>query len=348
MKTAAIVAALALGACGDDLWHPTSLPEVVFHGGEVLHHVSLAAVAYAGDPRETRERAFAQFLIGSQWLAEVGAPYDVHGDRYLGGYEVARAAPATLTLDELLADLDATVPLPPGATVDGDHPLYLIYLPFSTTLTGVPWGVECTDWDAFHGWTTAGRRYAVMGDCENSGLITGTLSSHEIIEAATDADSYAWYADAEWPSPWAFDHEEVGDLCQAIPQYVHEGDFQLQRVWSIAAAAAPRPDPCVPVPDGDVWIDVDVDPRSAIVTTPADFTLTGWSSGPTDDWPLVIKVPPSGPPFVVTLSSPTIGDGKQVTMHVDLPPDASATVGLIEIWSGSAEQVVGVNYPPFP
>jgi hypothetical protein len=348
MKTA-VMFVLGLGACSAAPTPPPSLPPVVDHGGPVLHHVSLAVVSYQGDPLEARERQFAQFLVGSQWLGEVGAAYGVHGDQYVGGYEVTRAAPASLTVDELMADVTATVPMAASATVDGDPPIYLIYLPHSTTLTGSPGGVQCTDWFAYHGQYSDGRIYAVMGDCNNSGMLTGYNSSHEIIEAATNPTDQGWYVDAgaDWQSPWAHHSEEVGDLCQPILQYIHEGDFQLTRAWSVDAADATRPDPCVPVPAGDVYVGVSVDPPTDTVYAPADFTLTGWSSGPTDDWPITVTVPSSGPQFIATLSSPTIGDGKQVTLHIDPPTDpiTANEPGVVLVASPDADQPVGVNYP---
>jgi hypothetical protein len=317
MRTSIVLATLVLGACAAEPTPPPSMPPVVFHGGSVLHHVSLAVVSYSGDPLEARERQFASFVVGSQWLATVGAAYGVHGDKYVGGFEVARAAPATLSLDELMADVGAAVHMAPTDTIDGDPPIYLIYLPYTTTLTGA--GIECTNWNAFHSVYSDGRIFAVMGDCNNSGMLTGFSSSHEIIEAATNPTGQGWYVDAgdDWTSPWSHDSEEVGDLCQADLQYIHEGDFQLTRVWSVDAADATHPDPCVPVPTGDVYVGVSVDPPSDIVTAPTDFTLTGWSSGPTADWPITVTVPSTGPPFTATLSSPTIGDGKQVTLHID-------------------------------
>jgi hypothetical protein len=349
MKQSILLATLALGACSAKPTPPPSMPPVVDHGGGVLDQVSLGVVSYQGDPLEARERAFAQFLVGSQWLGEVGAAYGVHGDKYVGGWEVARAAPATLTIDELMADVDATVPGPANMVVDGEPPIYLIYLPSTTTLTGASAGVECTAWNAFHSYTTEGRIYAVMGDCNNSGMLTGFASSHEIIEAATNPMGLSWYVDAgdDWTSPWSHDPEEVGDLCQADLAYIHEGDFQLTRVWSVDAADADHPNPCVPVPAGDVYVGVSVDPPSDIVNAPTDFTLTGWSSGPTADWPITVTVPSSGPPFVATLSSPTIGDGKQVTLHIDPPTDPTFDgAGLVFVATPDSDQPVGVNYPP--
>src|SRR5262249_9561737 len=190
------------------------------------------------------------------------------------------------------------------------------------------------------------------GDCRGDRDDRTATASHEIIEAATDPRLDGLYVDAPGRDPWHFwAASEVADMCQYELPPVREGDYAYQRSWSHEAAQASRPIPCVPVPPDEVWIDVDVDPRTVIEAAPGErveVALTGWSSGPTDDWKVdvVVDFQSQFTPHT-TMTDRTMNHGRQQTLFITVPPGARAgAYAQVQVWSRGAMALVELHVRP--
>jgi hypothetical protein len=341
---------LALAGCGlgDDLFHPASLPVVVDHGGELLHTVDLVTITYPNDGDAAGAIGFDDYAPRSRWLVAVGAEYGVRGGVHAAQVVVPHDAPAHMSEDDLRADLAAARAAAPPP--DGKRYLYMLWLPHGTRLEGVI-GTSCVDYAGYHDALPDGSPFAVIAACFADRDDRTVTASHEIIEAATDPHLDGLYVDAPGRDPWHFwNAPEVADMCQYFIPPVREGDFAFQRSWSQEAARASRPIPCVPAPAGEVWIDVDVDPRAVIDAAPGervDVALTGWASGPTDDWKVnvVVDFQSQFTPHT-TLTDRAMNDGRAQTLSITVPSGARAgTYAQVQIWSRGAVALVEVHVP---
>lgn len=343
-----------VGDAGSDGFVPAPhdrLPQLPDQGGPRLHHPQVVTVTFAGDARNATFEPFAQWIVGSNWLAAVGAEYGVGAGAVAGAVQLKDPAPMTTVsadIETLLAGgvQNGTIPRPAGGLGDA---LYMIYFPATTSITATfVDGItkqSCVDFGAYHGEVHQGGldfAYAAMPDCNEGIDGIESAASHEFIEAATDAfpiTAPAFQLRVDRNSAWfsAFGFEvEAGDLCEVPAQTVREAGFVAQRSWSNAAAAAGA-DPCVPA-----------DPTVAYYATTAadavqhvapggtvEYTLHAFSSAPTLDWRLSTQVfgpffttPPFKP--TTTFSSRLVNNGATVTMNVAIP--SSAAPGSITIF----------------
>ena len=312
-------------------------PQVPDHGGAVLAHVELVTVTFSGYAFADDVEAFGDWLVGSQWLADVGRDYGVGNGTHAAKVRLAAstAVPATdADLRALLANLVSagTVPAPTAST------LYTVYLPPGTAFTAGSLGTDCKDYSGYHSEPRTGTdyAYALVGACD--GYVSGLsllenverTASHEIIEAATDphvALGRAYVLD-DFTNAWAVPEGEVADICR-LGWTVRDGAFLAQRVWSNTAAKAGT-FPCVPAPSGaPPYRNVSVSPSGTVLVDPGQtltLTVRGWSSAPVPDW--VIHVPSASVgdfSAAAALSATTIGNGKEVTLTLSVP--ASAPTG---------------------
>ena len=346
----ALAASLALGACGDPSSAP--LPKVVPHGGPVLNEVDVVTITYAGDPWADYDERLDRDLVSSSWLGEVGREYDVRGGAQLATYRIPQAAPALLSYD----DVDAIAPsllaqqLVPGPTHDGTPVLYMIHVPAGTAI-GDPNSAQdrsCIAWLAYHA-SHQQIPYAVLPQCFPPGAIAETDigASHELIEAATDPFGDGWTMDPVYTDPNGFTTYvpgEVGDLC--VRDAIVRDGHVLAKVWSAASLTTDDPRPCRPLTDDQPYRTVLADEivKFAEPGEQVTWDLTGWSSGPTDDWPLVARHGYDLGPGIADndllvgaahLSSPTINAGQRVTLTLTVPADY-VPGGSINVWSGTA------------
>jgi hypothetical protein len=158
--------------------------------------------------------------------------------------------------------------------LDGTHPelgtpspdtIYTIYLPATTQVT-TGFGKTCAPLGGYHSFTTLADGmlvpYAVVAHCRDNDLDwTTQLTSHELVEAATDPQvnwnqAYAFADDTH--AIWGLLHPETADLCEwdSISSQTNvkpdSFGYQIQRTWSNAAAAAGH-DPCVPGVPGQMY-----------------------------------------------------------------------------------------------
>ncbi len=187
---------------------------------------------------------------------------------------------------ELLAQINGGHLPPPDLDNAGNvNTLYMIYFPLNVTIT-LQGSKSCQVFCAYHGTTTSkfntkniaygvfpdmGPSSACFGGCgSNPDYLkdTTSVSSHELIEAATDTDvgiannfapPLAWYDQV---------NGEIGDICNAQQATVSAGgqNWVIQKQWSNALGA------CVSVGKHPVY--QLTAPGSATPGTPFNVTLT--------------------------------------------------------------------------
>jgi hypothetical protein len=356
-----LVAVVPLAACGGGKSHPAdasvdayptadhaAYPQVPDQGGPTLQHPQLVSVTFAGDSRVATLEGFAQWIVTSQWLAAAGTEYGIGQGAVAGVAHRTDTPPTTITSGEIEAYLaagvaDGSIPRPSSLS----DALYIIYYPATTSITATfVNGImkqSCIDFGGYHGEVHQmglDFAYAAIPDCAGAapGLTadetTELVVSHEVIEAATDAmpiSAPAWQLRADPSDAWytAFQFEvEVGDLCEDPTLYVREAGYVAQRIYSNGAAAAGEP--CVPGAPTPAFgaTAMPLGVQTIARGSSMDFTLTGWSSGPVDDWKVasVAWLDPgtaTSRPHL-TLSAATVNNGGTVTAHVAVPSSAGA------------------------
>ena len=328
-----------VAACGDPA--PRSpLPQLADRGGPVMAHPALVPIFFADDPDSAALTAFNQWIVGSQWLAAVGAEYGVGSGSVLGAVQLSTAAPAAITdreiVDLLYARLaDGTLPAPGAAP---GNVLYEVYFPVGTVVSFAD-GKSC---GAFGGYHDSARRggvelaYAVLPSCpgfvsDHTALeIRELVSSHELIEAATDPipSNHPAFQLEDPISPWRALGEEVADLCVRGDRSATwpEAGFVAQRSWSNAAAAAGT-DPCVPgplTPYFTVSAELGSIPRIAAGKARL-IQLTGYARGAGDGFVWHVGSGPAGTDDVdLTLGRDTLDAEQTTILVVGVPDDATA------------------------
>jgi hypothetical protein len=320
------------------------------HGGTVLKAVELVTITWQGHEFAQQIQTFGDFVVSSNWYTTAGEEYGVGPGTHLAKLVLPDPVPATLTdagivtlIDQHI--LDKTLPPP------DENTLYLVYPPPDTVTDGGDGlGILCQDYTGYH-YDVMGMSghivYGVVGDCM-IGLddVTGT-AAHEIFESATDPADDGYYIDGPANLPWNYidDGTELGDLCEYF-DYIHQGGYALQRMWSNKAAAAGQ-NPCPPAPDGEVYINVSAAPAPMQQVAPgwtATFTLTGWSLGPTDPWPVealsetLLDFAPK-----IDFKTTMMGNGDTATITLTVPMVAIAgQMGVVRVYSGPK----GASYWP--
>ena len=338
-----------------------AFPQVPDQGGPRLRHPAVVTVTFADDPRRATLEAFARWIVGSRWLAAVGAEYGVGAGSTAGAAqrtEHALVAVRSADIEAFLAQgvLDGSLPRPAGGLTDA---LYMVYYPSTTAITATfVDGItlqSCTDFGAYHGEVHQSGMdfsYAAMADCGVAGSGLTDLeeieqaASHELIEAATDAmpiTAPAFQLRRDGASAWfsTFRFEvEVGDLCEVPAQAYREGGFVAQRTWSNTGAASGS-DPCVPADPAVAYYNTTATPdlvqRVAPGTT-VEYTLHGWSTGALPNWRLSTRV--RGTLAVTTVfSSNVMNNGGTATLRVTVPPGAvSGSASAIYLVSQRSSQ----------
>jgi hypothetical protein len=342
----------------------TAYPQVPNLGGPVLAHPQLITVTFANDTRAPMLEAFAQWIVGSSWLATVGPDYGIGTGAVTGVAHRPETPPdmmASADIEAYLAAgvMDGSIPQPAAPATLADA-LYIVYYPSTTAITATfVDGIikhSCSDFGGYHGEVRVNGlsfAYAAIPTC--AGVIPGltdletteTIVSHEFIEAATDAAPISAPAYQLRPDPtdaWytAFEFEvEVGDLCEVPSLFVREAGFVAQRIWSNTAVAAGG-EPCLPVDPTLPAFGVTATPGDTQHIAPGaslDITLTGWSTGAVADWKLAAQFFSNpgitGKRVGASLGAMTLGNGGMATVHITVPAGAASgnQAGLIIISS---------------
>ncbi len=335
------------------------LPEVDPHSDLVLSSVKLVTITFAGYQAEAQVQQFGDFVVGSDWYKAVGADYGV-GPGTSAAKVVLNQDPGPGVTDADVVKLlkgkimDGTLPAP--SKQDSQY-LYMIYFPSTTTVNEPGGDALC---DLFWGYHSSapfavGARmiYAVIGDCSGNVDDVTSTASHELIEAATDPYpdlTGSFYVEASPPDPWTVEYgQEVADLCET-EDYVYEGGFALQPIWSNAAAAK-RENPCIPSDSPD-YMTVTASPSEMPTVAPGQtvtFTLTGWSNKLVPPWQVKLGDGDwsdySATELQAYLSGTTVGRGGTLTLSMTAPAGAaSGQIGGVKILSGPTGHLYPVGF----
>ena len=241
--------------------HPP-MPQVRSLGGKVLATPKVVVVTYDGEPYRGELEAFPTALGKSTYWAAVVGEYGVGPITAASSRPVHLSEPAPATIDD--ADLKKWL----EDKLDGTHPewdppdgqtIYQIYFPERTIYTlGTGW-TGCKEFLASD--NALVRKdgsivpYVATPRCANVGGLDAIntltmITSHELLEEATDPFKDAWVTMRDQDMAWSFTppFSEIGDMCTTDPGAIIVPDdlgFAVQRAWSNAAAAAGK-NPCVP------------------------------------------------------------------------------------------------------
>ncbi len=229
-------------------------PQVVSIGGPVMTAPKIVPIFFMTDSAmQAQVEPFLQALVGSSYWTTTTTEYGV-GNLSIQPTIVTTDTPPT-TDDALKAwlatNLDGTHagwPAPDGNT------LYTVFLPSGVSLS-TPFGNSCSAFGGYHDEGMAGSNkfiYALLPRCDSSLDSLTIVTSHELIEAATDPYPFtqgAYQITDNDHLVWSYTPGgEVGDMCEYLAAASQRlvGNFAVQRTWSNASAMAGH-DPCVPV-----------------------------------------------------------------------------------------------------
>lgn len=312
-------------------------PQVPNQGGPLLANPELILLIFPGVSDPAADVSYAHWIVGSSWLSTVGAEYGVGLGSVVTTVNLTTSPPHAITSDQIETFLldgvtGGTLPQPADGLTNA---LYVLYYPSSTTITLNDMGqlsTSCHDFGGYHKEVDGPSNvfsYAVIPDC--MGFAPGITRqqaidiavSHELIEAATDADpllqpAYQLMLDMTNPSPWVLIGGEIADLC--LGRYDRSGTYIAQQIWSNAAAAAGG-DPCIPS-SGGTYFNVSSMPEDIQLVQAGHsvtFTLTGWSTAPVADWTIGASVQQATFMPDVNLTPMTINNGMTATVNVTVP-----------------------------
>lgn len=335
----------AAGMMGEFIMQPhPAFPTLQGTTDAVIPHPKLVTITFPGDPNGPKVEAFDEALVTSDWVKNVGADYGVGDGTHIAKVVMPNPLPKPADEPYVLQQIDeqmtaGLIPKP------DDNTIYMITMPAKTVFDDGQGYKMCTDFLGYHWQTDLPNNpgtftYAFIQDCEiGFDELTVTLA-HEYIEAATDPGfSGGFFLAVSKTHPWTSQNGmENADLCDSA-QYIQEGGFTYQRVWSNSAAKTGLTSPCAPVDPDEVFFDVYAEPQMVPKVGPglsATFTLTGWSTAPMLDWTIdydaqyYSEFEPQ-----VELSSKTINNGKTVEIKLTVPPGTpKGRQGTAMIYSG--------------
>jgi MYXO-CTERM domain-containing protein len=342
---------------------PNVTAKLVYNNGPMIQHVKIFMIFYAPNyPYKTQLVSFYQSILQSPYIDMLQeydtTNYKIRRGSYIGLYEdtntntAKSVAPATY--------LQGLITAKKGPAPDADT-LYMIYFPSMidpTDPNGSPSCVKGGQFCAYHNSISIGGQnayYGVMPDTVSGGSCVGgcgpsgfgglsDVSSHEFVEAMTDADvgqnNLAWYDNA---------NGEIGDICNG--QSATVGPDTVQKEWSNQKNACIATNPMYTVND----FSVAVTPSTALNVpvggmTTATVTLTK-TAGNADTAALTATGLPTG---VVASFSPTSATtaGGTSMVTVSAGPNAMIGAGKFTInvagMTASHTQDVMINVVPPP
>lgn len=320
---------------------------VSYGGGAVLSNVRVVPVFWTGNiyaPVRSEIHCFYSAAVSGSymdWLSEYDTPTQHIGRGTVAGsvtiapsHTGARLSDGDIQ-DELAAQIDAGVL--PAPTADT---LYMIHFPPGVTISSE--GGSCVAFCAYHfDFSHNGRRvrYGVMPDFgPGSGCDTGcgpgtqfqnvmSASSHELIEAVTDADPN---------SAWSGPAGEIGDSCNQREVTLPGTSYIVQQQWSNTrnACFAPATGPTFTEPPQITSIAPDQGPY----TLAQQVTVTGSCFASPR-----AGIDIGGPAVPVVASSPT-----QLTLA--MPSAPGQTPGIVDLFvfnsDGSGPAATTYSYLP--
>jgi hypothetical protein len=250
--TAAPVAPSSLQLTQDDeTAAPSADAQLTYYGGPVLSNVSVHAVYWNAKVKyQSQLDGFYQAITQSEyfdWLNEYDTSTQHIGRGQLAGSLVDTQTATTVTnqqIEDELARLIDAHKLPSPTAND----LYMVHFPPGVSITDNDGGASCQVFCAYHStFTHKGKNvyFGVIpdlggdcaGGCGSKSQLENTTAatSHEMIEAVTDAavglatsfgPPLAWYD---------MNNGEIGDICVGQDDVI--AGYTVQREWSNAAGA---------------------------------------------------------------------------------------------------------------
>src|SRR5262249_53345628 len=105
---------------------PSALPHVPNQGGGVIAHVKLVTITFAGFPYQSEIQAFGDWIVGSQWLQQIGAEYGVGTGTHIAKLVVDYTPPAVVGISDIEQYIATGISM--GVFPQPDHDtLYVIY-----------------------------------------------------------------------------------------------------------------------------------------------------------------------------------------------------------------------------
>jgi hypothetical protein len=235
-----------------------ALPRLVNNGGRVLSSPVIVTITFPGESHAAELERFGDVLGSSAYWHDIVDEYGVKAATSGAGNHVRMpqhlsSDMSQIAFEQWIVDQVKASPSPwPAPTTDT---LFVFYAAQGTSFVDD----ECAQSPGgYHGSVIVDGQavsFAVVFECKGDVLDDTTLiSSHEIAEAATDADPQgtpAWIGlgpDVAWELLQNFS-DENGDMCENeqpdMARLDGQDPFGVQRQWSNKSAALGR-DPCVP------------------------------------------------------------------------------------------------------
>lgn len=331
------------------------MPLVDYMGGHLLTSMKIITVSFAGDDASLigRMQDLDDTITQSPWWAASTAEYcelptgPCIGPGTGAGHVVLNeTAPSVLndtddgknsSVVQFIQDRITSGALP----VPDDQTIYVIYFPSGTTIT-FDAEKSCSSFGAYHdsapfalpdGGTQEGA-YAIEPRCSGEPFIT-QATSHELIEAATDAHPRKVLGWVMQDLAWEYYGDEVGDICDhpwggtydvmSISTIDGGAPFTVQRGWSNASALAGH-DPCAVPPSDHPYFNVAPAAGKQFVHLGVGQSVTieleAFADGAMSDW--TISASDLGPRFGagtsldLQLDKTTINDGQTAHLTITL------------------------------
>jgi hypothetical protein len=262
-------------------------PHLTYYGGKVLSDAKIVAVLWGSKVDSTTASKIGGFFSTVtnsayfDWLSEYDTPTQKIGRGSFAGTVTITPKNTATSLTDAQIQAELTAQVAAGKLAEPDaNTLYMLYFPPGVTITMDDGSQSCVVFCAYHNTFKSGSKeffYGIMPDFgAGSGCDTGcgdskvtfdnltSASSHEMIEATTDAEvglatvlgkPLAWYDQ---------NNGEIGDICNGV-QGTIDG-YTVQKEWSNKENACIVTGPSTP-------------PKSPVVN--GDFetgTLSGWTA----------------------------------------------------------------------
>jgi hypothetical protein len=259
---------------------------------------------------------------------------------YVGTRTLTQIPAGNVTDAQIQATLDqaftaGTLPEP------DDNTIYAIYFPSSVSITLDGNGSSCSSFGAYHFATTETTRHAayylVMPDCGDSFNGVTLVTTHELVEAMTDAIPTPG-SNPDFPQAWNNSGgSETGDLCEGTSGTVATplGTFTVQGIWDELSQGCKT----ARLYASDYNVSLPTSTAAALpVGMTGTFTVkTGTTAGQAQNLTLSVTAPAG---VTATISPTQVTSGASATLTVKASSAAAAAQVIVRAdgTTGSAPQ----------
>jgi hypothetical protein len=301
--------------------------QVVSPDGVVANLPVIVPITFDGDYARNEIEDFTASVGCTPYWRAIANEYGIGDAVSATPIHLSEAAPATISDGQIRTWLQKKIATDPAFPKPSVNVVYAIFYPDGTEVTAFG-GKSCSSFGGYHGATSVGGKsapYAVMPRCGASIDQLTSVTSHELIEYATDPIPPSGYGSVgDIDAAWAvFGGSEVGDMCQYgfDSTFTPAGyPFAVQRSWSNRAAWL-HDDPCQPAA-GVYFV------AAPVVTDMVPMNFGGFATmargvkvpvGQTRTIDVVMMANGSTSDWNVTASdlSPSLGGGPTVKLTLD-------------------------------